>query len=706
MKYFKNLFKPITVGNFEIPNRIVHVPTDISSSNPDGSVSRNVIRYHEEIARGGTGFIITGASTPDRESGRPTVTCLSVDADYLIPGLAKLAESMHRQGAKCAVQIQHPGRQAAYPRKGLISCSDMVADIPASAGHEVVYSMAEAKGKDIRAMTIEEIFDLIEKFAEGAWRVQQAGFDAVGLHAAHGYLIAQFMSPLINKRNDRFGGSFENRMRFPLEIIKSIQYKCGKDFPILIRYSGEEWIPGSRNLEESIEVAKVMEDAGCAALDISAGTFEVGGPTMDPSYYDEGWNTYAAEAIKKEVSIPVITSHSLRNPEYCDKILAEGKADMVGLSRALIADPYWANKAKSGQVKEIRRCISCLIGCWKESLMIKQELKCSINPTIGHYDEFLDMKPAENPINVAVVGGGVAGLEAARIATLRGHKVTVFERGPELGGILLCCCMVPPKVKMKWYLFWIREQIKKLGVEVRLNTEASLKDLEDFDAVIFGTGSKKMVPDIPGIEKAIYFEDLLNCLDKNCEYYTDKKPKPVKAGQKILIWGDHYAACDTAETMAMRRKEVIIVTENKELGQDIEVIHKEVMLKRFAGGNGEGLEGRPIKIPVVIKTNTTVSGIEDGKVTLIDNNFNKEVIEVDDVILAKQEPDTELYEKAKEKGLNAVLIGDAKEIRNIRGAITEGAFAGLLVGEDVVMNANGELTKKIPMVEGFDYKSE
>ncbi|MBC8490451.1 MAG: NADH:flavin oxidoreductase [Bacteroidetes bacterium] len=276
MNYFENLFKPIKIGNFEIPNRVVHVPTDISSANADGSVSSNVIRYHEEIAKGGTGFIIVGASTPDSNTGRPTVTCLSVDADYLIPGLAKLAEAMHRNGAKCAIQIQHPGRQAAYPKKGLMSCSDMVANTPASAGHEVVYAMAEAQGKDIRAMTIEEVFDLIEKFAEGAWRVQQAGFDAVELHGAHGYMIAQFMSPLINKRIDRFGGSFENRMSFPLEIIKKIQYKCGKDFPILIRYSGEEWFPGSRTLDESIKIAKVMEEAGLVALDISAGpTFEV-----------------------------------------------------------------------------------------------------------------------------------------------------------------------------------------------------------------------------------------------------------------------------------------------------------------------------------------------------------------------------------------------------------------------------------------------
>ncbi|GAG22480.1 unnamed protein product, partial [marine sediment metagenome] len=259
--------------------------TDISSANADGSVNQRVITYHEQVAKGGCGFIIVGATTPDRATGRPTVTCLAADADTLIPGLANLAEGMHRHGAKCAVQIQHPGRQAAWPRKGLMSASDSVVDLPGSAGHEVVYAEALAQGKAIRAMTIEEIYELIEKFAEAAWRVQQAGFDSVELHAAHGYLIAQFMSPYVNKRHDRFGGSFINRMRFPLEIISRIKTKCGRDFPVGIRYSGDEFIEGGRDIAESVKVAKLMEEHGAAYVDISAGIFEVPGPIMDPMYY-------------------------------------------------------------------------------------------------------------------------------------------------------------------------------------------------------------------------------------------------------------------------------------------------------------------------------------------------------------------------------------------------------------------------------------
>ncbi len=394
---YPKMFTPIRIGNFEVPNRICHVPTDISSANADGSVNQRVITYHEEVAKGGCGFIIVGASTPDRLTGRPTVTCITVDEDPLIPGLAELAEAMHRHGAKCCVQIQHPGRQAAWPRKDLISATDMLVDIPGSAGHEVIYAGSEAHGKSIRAMSAEEIYELIEKFADGAWRVQQAGFDAVELHGAHGYLIAQFMSPYVNKRNDRFGGSFMGRMLFPLEIIDRIQRKCGKDFPIGVRYSGEEWIEGGRRLDESIKAAKLFEEHGVAFLDISAGIFEVPGPTMDPMYYMEGWNTYAAEGIKKQVKIPVITSHSLRDPDYCEQVIAEGKADMVGLSRQMIADPQWANKARAGRKEEIRRCISCLVGCWQESLMIKRHMRCAINPAIGD-ERFLHFGPAEKKL--------------------------------------------------------------------------------------------------------------------------------------------------------------------------------------------------------------------------------------------------------------------------------------------------------------------
>jgi NADH:flavin oxidoreductases, Old Yellow Enzyme family len=432
-------------------------------------------------------------------------------------------------------------------------------------------------------------------------------------------------------------------------------------------------------------------------LDISAGIFDAPGPTMDPMYYPEGWNTYTADAIKKAVKIPVITSHTLRDPEFCDRIITEGRADMVGLSRQMLADPYWANKAKAGKEKEIRKCISCLVGCWKESLMIKREMRCAINPAIGD-TRFLDLKPARTSMKVAVVGGGIAGMEAARIATLRGHKVTIFEKDNELGGILRTCCMVAAKQKMKWYMDWIREQIKNLKVEVKLKTVATEKELKQYDVVLCGTGAKTVVPEIPGVEKAVKFENVLVCIKKNCEYWPKEgKPEPANVGQKVVIWGNHYAASDTAEAMAMRGKEVIVVTEEQEFCPNIEPIHKEVMKMRFAGGNGQGLEGNPIKIPVVIKTGTTLAEIRDGSVVFINQKFEKETIAADTVILAKTEPNTELFDKLRADGLKVANIGDSFLVRNVRGAMTDGAEAGLIIDDDIFINANGRLSNALPL---------
>lgn len=696
MKY-EHLFQPIKIGNVELPNRIVHAPTDISSGSSTGEVNERVISYHEEVAKGGTGFIIVGASSPDQETGRCSIVALSVDQDYYIPGLARLAEAMHRQGAKCAVQIQHPGRQACYPRKQQISCSDIITNIPGSTGHEIVYAEGEAKGKIARAMEVEEIYDLIEKFTEGAWRVQQAGFDAVELHAAHGYMIAQFMNPVTNKRTDRFGGSYENRMRFILEIIKGIQRKCGKDFPILVRYSAEEWMPGHRELQESLKIAKTLEEAGVAALDISAGTFEASETVMDPMYFHQGWNTYAAAAVKEVVNIPVITSHSLRDPKYCDLIIKEGKADLVGLSRQMVADPYWAKKAMYGQEEDIRKCISCLVGCWKESLMIKQEMRCAINPAMGD-TRFLHMTKTDKPMNIAIVGGGIAGMEAARIASVRGHKCTIFEKENELGGILRSCCMVPTKTKMKWYMNWLRRQIEKLGVTVNLRTEAKIEDLREYDAVLCGTGAETVIPNIPGAEKGIRFNDILICQNKKCPYWPEEgKKEPAPVGEQIVIWGDHYAAADTAEAMGLKGKKITIITENKEFGQDLEPVHKEVMKRRFQMKNGYGLKGIPYKYPVDVLTETTILEVKDHEVICIGKDLKQFAVPCETLIYCKTKENTRLFDSLKAAGLNVVNMGDSKKVRNVRGAMTDGTNAGLVIEDGMFMNANGCLTTPLPL---------
>jgi len=696
MAAFPHLFSPLTMGNIELPNRIVHVPTDISSSHADGEVSERDIAHHSDIARGGTGFIIVGATTPDMKSGRPTVTCLVADGDNYIPGLARLAEGMHRYGAKCAVQLQHPGRQCAIPRYNNLGATDRVLKLPWSAGHEIIYENAEEKGKEIRAASIAEILELVDLFSEAAWRVKQAGFDAVELHAAHGYLLSEFMSPLMNMRTDRFGGSFENRMRFPLAVVDSIHKKCGKSFPVLVRYSFEEWCDGGRGLDEGVEIAKVLEQAGCAAVDLSQGMQESPGAGFDPMHYPQGWATYAAEAVKKVVRIPVITSHSLRDPGYCEQILAEGKTDLVGLSRQLLADPYWPVKAKYGKVKSIRKCISCLGGCWQESLMAKKEIACSINPACGS-TAFASMTQTERPVRVAVVGGGPAGMEAARIATERGHLVTLYEKSGELGGAMKYVCLVPGKEKMRWYLDWIRDQLLDLTVDIRLNHAPTVDELRGFDLVLNATGAASYVPAVAGdTSRVVPFEESMACPKISCECHPGGR-KMRKLGERVLLWGDSYAATDTAAFLADHGKQVTIVTENREFAADVEVIHMYVLRKRFAQTDAEVLTSRPYKFAVNVLTSTTVAEIRDGSVVLQDKDFNRTVLGVDDVVTCHTKPALALFDELRAAGVHVLNVGDSVKPRNLYHAVKEGAAFGLAVDQELLFNPNGAIVNDLPI---------
>jgi 2,4-dienoyl-CoA reductase-like NADH-dependent reductase (Old Yellow Enzyme family)/thioredoxin reductase len=696
MPSFPHLFSPIQLGGLELPNRVVHVPTDISSSHADGEVSERDIHHHTDIARGGAGFIIVGATTPDLKTGRPTVTCLAADGDNYIPGLARLAEGMHRYGAKCAVQLQHPGRQCAIPRYNTLGATDRVLKLPWSAGHEIIYENAEEKGKEIRAASIVEILELVDLFSEAAWRVKQAGFDAVELHAAHGYLLSEFMSPFLNQRNDRFGGSLENRMRFPLAVVDSIQKKCGKGFPVLLRYSFDEWYAGGRGAEEGVEIAKTLERAGCAAVDLSMGMQESPGAGFDPMQYPQGWATYAAEATKKAIRIPVITSHSLRDPEYCDQIIAEGKTDLVGLARQLLADPYWPVKAQYGRVKSIRKCISCLGGCWQESLMAKHEIACSINAACGN-PAYAEMKRTTKAARVAVVGGGPAGMEAARIATERGHTVTLFEKAGELGGALLYCCLVPGKEKMRWYLDWIRNQLLDLHIEIRLNHAPTVDELRGFDVVLNATGAISYVPDVLGLGATVVpFEEAMACPKIACECHPGARTLH-KLGSHVLLWGDHYAAADMAAFLGSIGKQVTIVTEKREFAAECEVIHMYVLRKRFAQGDAEALTSRPFKHPVTVITNATVREVREGEVVIEDHEFGRTTLQVSDVVSCHTRPVVDLCGELQAAGVHVINVGDSVRPRNLYHAVKEGSAFGLAVDEHMLFNPNHAILNELPI---------
>jgi NADPH-dependent 2,4-dienoyl-CoA reductase/sulfur reductase-like enzyme len=332
-------------------------------------------------------------------------------------------------------------------------------------------------------------------------------------------------------------------------------------------------------------------------------------------------------------------------------------------------------------------------------MMAKREIQCAINPACGHM-EFDQIEPAAKPMKVAVVGGGPAGMEAARLATVRGHQVTIFEKTGELGGAILSCCVVPGKDKMKWYADWIRLQIKKLGVEVKLNHAPSIEELKGFDIVLNATGAKSWLPDCVGNDHpmVVPFQKVLACPKQNCEHHPGCR-EMLKVGQKVLVWGHHFAAVDTAEFLASIGREVTVVTEAKELGSSLEVIHMYVTRKNFHQEHAEGLEDKKTyQYPVTVHENTTVYQIKDGRVVLMDKDFNKFEVEADTVVNCHVRPDHEFFDEMVAAGLPVVNAGDSAAVRNLHAAVDEGAMFGLKLDEKALLfNPNHAVINDLPL---------
>lgn len=333
--------------------------------------------------------------------------------------------------------------------------------------------------------------------------------------------------------------------------------------------------------------------------------------------------------------------------------------------------------------------------------MIRRHMRCAINPAVGD-ERFLHLKPAKRACRVAVVGGGPAGMETARIATLRGHQVSLFEQSGELGGAMLCCCTVPGKQKMRWHADWLRRQLAKLNVEVLYRCRPDFERLKSFDAVVLAAGGQVARPDVPGVDLPLVctFHDVLRCRRENCEFYPGDKPQPVACGDTVLVWGDHFGAADAAEKLAGEGKKVYVVTENPEFASWMEPCHKDVMTKRFAGGNGEGLKGKTFVQPVTVLADSTVVAIADsGEVTLMDGRFGRSTLRVDHVVLAAVEPNhglDELYDSLLEAGSVVSKVGDYRQVRNLLWAVKEGANVGLTLDEGLRLNANRKMISKLP----------
>ena len=638
----EKLFTPLKIGNCEIPNRLV-VPAMVVNMNPDGGkATQQYIRYHEEKAKGQWGLIITENYCVSKHAGGyPYIGGLYDEAQ--IPSHKKLTDTIHQYDSKIFCQIYHAGRQANSRVNGgvqPVSCSP----IPCPWNKEIP-----------RELTIDEIKQITQDFGTTAANVVKAGFDGVEIHAAHGYLIHQFLSPNSNKRIDQYGGTLENRTRFLREVMETVRKSVGPDFPVQVRISAADFADGGRSLFESHEMFRNIEQWGADSIHLTFGMYGTRSsvaPVLS-FFQNHGKHVDMAEQVKKLVNIPVITVGRISEPSMAEEIIASGKADFIGMARQSLTDPHYPKKVKAGDFSEIRRCIACLQGCTASTYQCVP-VYCLVNPELGHeYED--DYSPAPARKKVFVAGGGVAGMEAARAAAIKGHDVHLFEASDGLGGQFVSAAYPPFKGEFATYPAWLLRQLQKLQVNIRLNTPLTkaLVLEENPDKVIIATGAKPIIPNIPGtnLPNVVLAEDVLRGRSDT--------------GLNVLIAGGGMIGAETASYLSTQCKASVGLVEMRpDIGLDME------------GGVRDDLKDVLNKYFVKIMTQTQVVEIT-GEGARLKSGDSEYFYPCDTVVLAVG---TESYNPLAgelEGVCETIIVGDAKEARKALEATREGFVAGL-----------------------------
>ncbi|MCK0509055.1 FAD-dependent oxidoreductase [Aromatoleum anaerobium] len=644
MRYPK-LFAPGRIGNLELPNRIIKAPTSTGMSNIDGSVSERLIRHYREVAKGGTGLIIAEYAYVDDIASKSAHCQLGISSDEHISGLTLLAETIKEQGARAGIQIEHCGRQK------------FLGTPPIKAASAVPWLALKARSGDKaipEQLSIDEIAQIVEAFGDAARRAVAAGFDLVEIHGAHGYLITNFLSPHTNKRTDRYGGSFENRTRLLVEIIESARSKIGHAFPLTLRLSGTDYEPDGFGIDETIEVARIAESLGIDAIHVSGGDHHQMIHQVSPMSVPRLHNVWAAEAVRKAVGIPVIASGSITLPDFAEEILADGKGDFISLGRPLWADPQWSNKAREGRQEDIRPCIRCNDGCLDRTFFRFRAVGCSVNPEIGREGD-LQVTPARQAKKVAVVGGGVAGMEAARVAALRGHRVTLFEKR-SLGGVLQEGSVAEFKSDLRFLNDYLATQMDKLGVDVVRRRAEAADIVGRFDAAVIAIGGQASAPPIPGIDGPRVMDAI------------DVFNGGATPGRRVLVLGGGETAVEVALYLQQAGREVTILHRRDELmARDCTITDKI--------SYGEMLARAGIEIITGLQA-TEISG---GRVTAADRNGRTRQFEADSVVTALgYGPNRDgLAAALREGGGMAVYeVGDCVRTAKVYDAMHAGYRAG------------------------------
>ncbi len=640
MKPLHHISAPITIRGMTIPNRVVMSPMGTNLGNPDSTVNDAGVAYLRRRAQGKPGLIITEIVGVHPE-GLSINTQLGAFDDRFIPGLKRLVAAAHDEGCRIAMQLHHAGRESFF----------MLAEgkaVGPSAIPSLIYRIPP------REMTVDDIEEIITAFAAAAGRAREAGFDAVEVHGAHGYLLTQFLSPLANKREDRYGGTMKNRGLFIREILEEVRKTVGDDFPVSLRLSLQEFIKGGYSAEEIQPLLPDFVRAGADIIHASFGTHgSPGGITSAPIEYEQGFNTWLARMAKDTVDVPVIAVGRFTDPSLADDVIGRGDADMVAFGRQFLADPDFLVKSREGRGEDICTCIACNQGCIERLMLGEGNIRCAINPETGQ-EEIYPKGPTAKRRNVWVVGAGPGGLTAAHEAARLGYRVVVFEKETEPGGLLRYGAQAPHKEAYGEWIRWLTGQVEKRGVEIRTGTPVTDDMLRTAhpDAVILATGGRIMVPAIPGIDRN-HVCTALEILDGS-----------VAPGRQVVIIGGGQTGMEVADFLAGKGCSITI----------IEMLKRSPVLKFTS--HGYMLHKRVREAGITMLFDTTVGAIEEDAVVTLCNGEEIRMQPVDQVILATgMESSAALKVTLAEEKIRHFVIGDARVPRRIIEATDEGARA-------------------------------
>ncbi len=632
------LFSTFSIKGIQLKNRIVMPGLASFLIKNDGAIPDAAIEHYRRRAGGGPAMIIVEACAVAPE-GVVSNHQTRIYDDRFIEGLSRIAAVIKSEGAVPAVQIHHGGRQTSIKVIKRKPLAPSPIPCPTIRG-------------EVEPLSIDGIEEIVQKFGDAAQRAEQAGFELIEIHGAHGYLINQFLSKISNIREDEYGGDTVGRSRFAIEIVEQIRKRLGPDFPLSFKISAQEFVPGGLTVKESIEILKYLVTAGVDVVQVSAGNDITPEWICQPMFMPKACLANSADQVKKALNIPVMAVGRINDPVVANEILINGQADLVCIGRGLLADPEMPNKAREGRLDEIRTCIAC--NTCMESIFRKGRIECLVNPMLGREKE-MAFVPTQNPKKVMVVGGGPGGLNVAWVAAKRGHKVHVYEKRSSLGGQLVPGSIPGHKRELRSLIKFQEKQIEKFGVTCHLNHEVQIEDIRAMnpEVVILATGSQPLIPQVAGIDRDIVltYEDVLN-----------ETPPSFK---KTVVIGGGATGLELALHLAEYGCEVNVVEMLDKVGIGLEPMTRKILL------------GKLKETQVKIMTETRLVRVEAGGVVVARSDGTEQMFEAEKVILATgNRPLNTLYKKIKSLGYETYQIGDCLETRSAKAAIYDSAVLG------------------------------